>query len=293
MGAAKLPLVFIAGAGHSGSTLLERLVSGARGHLGLGEVYQLIDQRNPIRHSLGLHRCSCGVAIDACRFWTAAIAALSQVEHASEAARYAALADHLIDAAPRGSVLIDSSKSPRALMHLVASGRFEIKVLHLVRDIRAWLIAQKRADRRNDIATLPQNIRRYGTFKGARRYALRSSLARAWHWKVTQQTVRRVIARHSLPHLPVSYERLCFAPDRVAGEIGAFLGTTIPPYAAGAVCDDSHSIFGNRMRFDPAKLSQITYDYGWLADDAWLWTYALTPGLRRLNRSLLETGDQA
>ena len=63
-------LVYITGSGHSGSTLLDRLLGSHPDISALGEVH---------RFSLGLHRdekpfrCDCGKTIGACSFWTEAL----------------------------------------------------------------------------------------------------------------------------------------------------------------------------------------------------------------------------
>lgn len=68
-------LVYITGSGHSGSTLLDRLLGSHPDIAALGEIH---------RFSLGLHReekpfrCDCGAMISDCAFWTEVFARVEQ-----------------------------------------------------------------------------------------------------------------------------------------------------------------------------------------------------------------------
>ena len=56
---------------------------------------------------------------------------------------------------------------------------------------------------------------------------------------------------------------------------------------------DNHSIFGNRMRFEPEKLREIRYDNGWMRDNSWLLPWTVLPSLRRQNARLQRRGGKA
>jgi len=279
-------LVYIAGAGHSGSTLLEMFVSGAPAHVGLGEIFQLVDRRNTIIDNLDGHKCSCGAAVAECPYWSPIIAALRLIPREQEGARYTALADGFAQRFGPDAVLLDSSKTPEGLAAAVKSGAFDIRVLHLARDVRSWLVSQRKSHTRNGVATWQANRERDGLVKGTAKYARRTSLAEARSWQKVNRAVEEVVAANALPSLPVSYERLCFDTAGMQREIEEFLGVKIAGYGDAQARADNHSIFGNRMRFEPEKLREIRYDNGWMRDDTWLLPWTLSPSLRRQNARL-------
>lgn len=282
------PLIYIAGSGHSGSTLLELFLSGADGHVGLGEIFQLVDRRNSIIHALDGHLCSCGALVVDCPFWGGIIPSLREIPHAEDEARYTRLGNEFEAFFGRGKVMIDSSKSPVGLERAAASKRFDIRVLHLVRDVRSWLVSTRKSYRRNGVATLASNRQRYGMLKGTVKYILRNPFLDAHRWCLLNTEVERVVVRYGLPMLPVSYERLCFDTAAVQQDIETFIGAPIASYGMPGTRIDNHSIFGNRMRFEPEKLNSIRYDDGWFYDDLWLMPYMMMPRLRRLNRRFVQ-----
>ncbi|WP_338244234.1 hypothetical protein [Aurantiacibacter hainanensis] len=285
-------LVYIAGAGHSGSTLLEMFVSGAPAHVGLGEVFQLVDWRNPIIDNLDGHRCSCGEPVAQCPYWSPVIAALRDIPRDDEAVRYRAIGDGFRQHFGDDAVMLDSSKTAEGLGAAVASEAFDIRVLHLARDVRSWLVSQQKSYVRNGVATWSANRRRDGFVKGTAKFVARMPLVDARRWQSANSAVERIVAETALPSLPVSYERLCFDTDAVRREIESFLGTEIASYGDGAARADNHSIFGNRMRFEPEKLREIRYDNGWMRDNTWLLPWTMLPSLRRQNARLQRRGSE-
>jgi len=282
----KQKLVYIAGAGHSGSTLLEMFVSGAPGHVGLGEIFQLVDRRNPIIDNLDGHLCSCGASVAECPYWSPIVATLRQIPREQEGARYTALADGFAQRFGPDAVMLDSSKTPEGLAAAIACGAFDIRVLHLARDVRSWLVSQRKSYVRNGVATWASNRARDGWLKGTAKFALRRPLVDAKRWQTVNRAVEQVVADNALPALPVSYERLCFDTAAMQAEIEAFLGVAIAGYGDATARADNHSIFGNRMRFEPEKLREIRYDDSWKRDNAWRLPWTLLPSLRRHNARL-------
>ncbi|MFB0611099.1 sulfotransferase [Aurantiacibacter poecillastricola] len=289
----KQKLVYIAGAGHSGSTLLEMFVSGAPAHVGLGEIFQLVDRRNSRIERVNEELCSCGEIIEQCPYWSPILATLNNIPREDEAARYTALADGFAQRFGPEAVMLDSSKTPEGLAAAIGCGAFDIRVLHLARDVRSWLVSQRKSYARNGVATWRANTARDGIFKGTVRHILRTPLADARRWQKVNRAVEELVATHALPSLPVSYERLCFDTDAMRREIEDFLDVSIAGYGTAAARDDNHSVFGNRMRFDPEKLQEIRYDNGWMRDNSWLLPWTVSPSLRRQNARLQGRGTRA
>lgn len=144
-------VLYIAGTGRSGSTLVERVIARAPGAVAVGEV-RLLWSRGLIENRL----CGCGEPVGSCPFWTAVL------EHvpATTAATAAALdrvtrLRHLLGRRPDPSlsqslsrlydaiatvsgadVIVDASKLPSYADVLDRVDALDVRVLHLVRDPR-------------------------------------------------------------------------------------------------------------------------------------------------------------
>lgn len=157
------PLVYVGGSARSGSTLLERLLSGSPNFCSVGELVFIWDRG--LRRN---DRCGCGVPFRDCAFWTqvgeAAFGGWSQID-IDGAARlrslvdrhrnldrltslrrpgriedaltaYTALTGRLYQAVrdvSGASVIVDSSKHPSYFLVLDRLPDFDVRLIHLVR----------------------------------------------------------------------------------------------------------------------------------------------------------------
>ncbi|MCW2757416.1 MAG: hypothetical protein JWO46_1162 [Nocardioidaceae bacterium] len=261
-------MVFLAGVGRSGTTLVERTLAEADGVTALGEVIHLWE-----RGVLRDERCACGEPFSGCPFWTkvgdlafggwergralrmvklrARVGPTSRVpllragvpedlvrdaiEYADAFTRvYAAAAD------VSGDVLLDSSKRVSLAWILHRADTVDLSLLHTVRDPRgvatSWLRQTVRPEAVDD------SDRLMPTHRPAR-------LAMLWdvHNLIIESLGRRV------PSARLRYED--FVADPV-GRTGALL-------SGAGIADDprrwvsptsirlgtSHSVAGNPMRF--------------------------------------------
>jgi hypothetical protein len=161
-------VLYIAGSGRSGSTILERILGNTSGFVSVGEVRRFWEfVSSPDR------LCGCGEKMEACGFWRQILDAGEiprdiVLEHAPIAARLDRMmnAPFLALGFPRsrqipeslvtwtgrlyrsirdragGSIIVDSSKSAAHLHVLLRVPALELHVLHLVRDPRAYVYAQ-------------------------------------------------------------------------------------------------------------------------------------------------------
>jgi len=162
---APVPVIYLAGLGRSGSTLLERVLGEIPGVCSLGEVIHLW-HRGLIRNE----RCGCGSPFRECPFWTRVGAEAFGGWHRVDAARMAALGRTVDDVnrLPRlirpgrgrfatdlaeyvgayqavyraartvtgADVVVDSSKATSLAYCLRTSPALRLQVLHIVRDSR-------------------------------------------------------------------------------------------------------------------------------------------------------------
>src|SRR4051812_29017973 len=191
-------LVYIGGAGRSGSTFLESLLSSNPDCVCVGEVRWIWER--------GLkenHLCSCGEPFRECSFWTAVLnqafggssvldaQRLIEDQRSLDRIRYilplvfprfrsAAFTERLRNHADilarlysailkvsGKQVVVDSSKDPTYGYLLAASPRISLSVLHLVRDSRAVAFSWSRKKHRPEIVSRQQYMRRFSTRQAA------------------------------------------------------------------------------------------------------------------------------
>lgn len=134
-------------------------------------------------------------------------------------------------------MILDTSKDASRLRYLQESGRFDIRVLHLVRDGRAvaWSLIRKGVDSRQAAA----------------------------EWVSEHEQAARLRAKFGAGRwLTFQYERLCEDPDSTLAEICRFLGITADAALMQFRSWDSH-ILGNRMRL--SREQGIRLDTSWRA----------------------------
>jgi hypothetical protein len=263
----------IAGAGRSGSTLLERLLAAAPGAVTVGELTE-IWQRGLIED----RPCGCGARFSACVFWTGvgerAFGGWGQVDprrmielerklgrrgvplslaSGLSASRRRALEQYgsalsaIYRAVARLSgarTIIDASKWPR---HLFVLRRIpiDLRVVHLFRDPRA--VAYSWSPQARKTAEGPD-----GEHDETRTYRPAGSAVR---WLAFNLLVD-LAARRGTPTRRIGYERLVEDPAAVLGDLGKGidLETTaevlsIDPGRPAVFLRPSHGLAGNPMRF--------------------------------------------
>jgi hypothetical protein len=276
-------VLFLAGMGRSGTTLIERVLAGAPGVAGLGELTHLW-KRGLLRNE----RCGCGLPFSDCPFWrqvgvdafggwdsvdVAEVlrlrARVDKVRHVpalllpSEAVRrardsygdrYAAV--YVAAARLAGaSVVIDSSKQA-SLPHVLARRPdVDLRVVHCVRDARAVCFAWTKRVVRPDTWHAESSMDRYapGTMAG--------------RWMAHNAAIE-LVRRQGVPVLRVRYEDLLADPVARFTELVHFAGlpseqATLPHLTADeADLPMSHTVSGNPLRFTVGRVPLIR-------DDAW------------------------
>lgn len=257
-------ILYIAGYGRSGSTLLDRLLGLLPDVRGLGEVARLP------WHLRAPHRaaCACGTTLGACPFWSRVVAAhdpalraaggpagawrlvrryegarrlwLPALASGTGYERYAAFARGVLVAVRRetgAGVLVDSSKSARNSaarpLALAALGE-DVRVVHLVRPLRGVLEAVRGYDERSPLLRAPRT---------AAGYAAANLAAR---------TVGRRIGPDRF--LTVRFDDLLADAGREVARIAAWAGLALPASWPDVAETFNHRFSGNRSRLAPLVL---------------------------------------
>ena len=303
----RIPLIYVASNGRSGSTLLDLLLGAHPDVWTLGEA-QMLDME--------LHTpagpCGCGVPVVDCPYWKSVLSEVAidakdypvhffRIGHPSgKVLRFEYVADLLrgktrafdessvaqygtnnakyFDAARRVAEkrngtkflwLVDASKDPYRLLWLKSSGLFDIRVVHLVKDPRAYVYSM----------TLSHVCH---TTQIPIRALLYRSLRFAGRWIVENLIISR-LCRAGFPSQHVfrlRYEDLAATPEDVLKSLCAWLGLDHSTELVERFRDyENHALSGNKMRWEIRK---VEFDERWrsalpsvLARLVWAMTWPL------------------
>lgn len=266
-------VIYVVGSGRSGSTLLERVVGGVDGMTNVGELIDLFRWVAPQDE-----RCGCGQAFSTCEFWTAVgarayggwtdglcarmtdlqdrVARQRRLPQVLLSRRSTALAaglgeyhdayrelyDAILDVSG-GDVIVDASKRPVQALAIARGGDIDVRLLHLVRDVRGVAFSWAKSDVERPHAT-----------GGRTTMAVQATASTAARWSACQVQAE-VVGRLTTSYHRVRYEDLVSAPTRTTTAALAGLGLPRDPWSldhlAGGVATlaASHGLSGNPSRF--------------------------------------------
>jgi hypothetical protein len=255
------------GLGHSGSTVLDLLLTTTRKAVGLGQVWNVLTEDAAQTRR---RQCSCGASAPDCTFWSPILDRVKAGD-LSYADRYRIILDNVDRLYGPGTAVIDSSKlvSPLGILAQEIPNVL-LTVVHNIKDVRPFTIS------------MLDNSER----KGYRQESPEMIFYR-WHRdnRRAQATATRLMQQ---PPVRVTYEGLCLATEAVADRLEKFLGDSFIDPHAPLDSGQAHIISGNRVRLaTPGKLGHLSYDYRWLTRSEWLRPYFLMLPVRRYNEECL------
>lgn len=277
----KPTVLYIAGSGRSGSTVLSRLLGSVDGVFAAGEVRYLWE-----RGYLQNGRCACGLEFDDCECWQAIVrrafgavdrdAAAELRGRIDGATRMRQLPGLLAQGARRrpwengdlpdrlaelyramlretgARVVLDSSKLPTYAALVGSSAEVDLRVLHLVRDPRAAAYSWMQSVARH--AATGEAMDRFPAWKAA---AL---------WHVWNSTALRLWGGDPTCYLRVRYEDFVREPEPTAAAILRFAGLegAALPFVdrCQAAVQATHMVAGNPNRLQAGNLT-LTEDDEW------------------------------
>lgn len=297
--AGKVKVIYIAGCGRSGSTLLARMLGQIPEFEAVGELKH-IWQRNFAENQL----CGCGQPFRECDFWTAVVAdafggfdtidgrqmrqqqlAVDRVRHVprmlwthsdtssdywQQERIYAAALQHLYSSIARVSgkrIIVDSSKDVSTPFLLARMPGIDLYTLHLIRDSRGVAYSWTKKKARVEIADRTEYMHQYSPLFSARRWLGWNSLIQAGFGRRTPEHYMRL-----------RYEDFIDAPVETLRRITAAVGK--PDADLAFVSERSvqfsvvnHTVAGNPNRFQSGAV-QLRQDEAWKEK--------MEPGARRL-----------
>ncbi len=296
-------VVYVAGSGRSGSTMLERMLGAVPGYVNIGELLDL--PRKVAPHD---ELCGCGQPFSACPFWSAVGTRLEQgwspawleqthllqtrvarqrhlprllapgtgafaADLAEYARRYRMIVSAVAEEAGADYV-VDASKWPSLAMALFRGG-VDVRVIHLVRDVRGVT------------ASLAKTVERPHTSGRTEQMYSNSLPDGAARWLATQTEVD-LLAVAGLKVVRMRYAELVTEPERTITEALTRLGAAVPAGGfehLGHTIEGvpqvrlapSHGLSGNPSRFRSGAV-ELRRDEEWQA--------RLTSGQQRLVRAI-------
>ncbi len=234
----KIKVIYIVGAGHSGSTLLGTLISTSPKVISVGEfsfygIYKKKLDHPKIQKATG-YKCSCGKELDSCKFWskyreikTIVKKRYSFIENikfclyglgffrnklkkflnynSDDKIFNSIIADH------KGvQYILDSSKDPRRLIELSLNPKINLKVIHLIRDGRAYVYSYRKK------ARLKIGLKRVGILKSVLK------------WIFINLFVKLFLLSKKFDFLSVTYKEMCENTENLIDEINNNFDINIP-----------------------------------------------------------------
>lgn len=277
-------LVYIAGRGHSGSTLLDLMLSGHPRFIGVGEVCSLFDPtRNFLYHPTDVE-CSCGNTIDQCEFWAPTINVLRPAYDRKADAQelYRLFLDEFYKHFGSDAIPVDISKTDENLGIIKLMENVNIKVIFLIRDVRSWTVSMRDVARRADDFKVSSLIQKYG-WRAWKPYVGRMSTKFFLHWHILNRRTQRFLRKNNLPTFQVGYEELCLYPEMLMRQLSVFLEVEYCESMLSLKDTQSHVILGNRMRSQEEKRRGVVYDDRWFYNNDWMLPTLIFPHIMRYN----------
>ncbi|MCB0321921.1 MAG: sulfotransferase [Bdellovibrionales bacterium] len=263
----KRKIVYVMGAGRSGSTVLDILLGSNPGVISTGELVHL--------HGRGWtenHYCACGERVSDCAFWsavkenwsqkaTADIPSYLELQRRFDRIRNVvfparlksesrfrdylrdtgAIVDAILDVSGQ-PVLVDSSKKPPRGFFLSLLAGFDVYVIHLVRDPRGFVWSK---------AKLLAKDERAGVQAEQRPRALLETVV---EWILANVVSALVSRRMGDRAMQVRYEDFVANPkqelERISQLCGVDFTDCLKRLDAGGTFAPGHTVAGNRVRMN-------------------------------------------
>jgi len=261
----KIKLIYIVGSGHSGSTLIERILGSSKNAISVGELkalrFYIVKKDFKKNVNKDEFLCTCGEELVGCKFWSKIISSVDPKnlipyrsgkfeklgesyfpKEKREAFDDIKVYENIISQARKqkkdATTIIESSKDLGRLIHLRSLEGLDLYAIHLVRDGRAVINSHRRR----------------------KVFWLRAYL----DWVLENHLISKFLKRlDESKRMRVSYDLFAQNPEKYLEEIKKKfeLDINIDSYIGDVNDEEIHTFSGNRMRFK--KLEKIEYDQKW------------------------------
>lgn len=250
----KRKIIYIAGLGHSGSTILDMSLGCNNKITGLGEIMAFIREKDKSHHLKSL--CSCGVRGYDCEFWSKAENLIKNASDETEA--YLILVNYFFEKYGNDKILVDSSKNSYPYLKTL-NEKFDLKIIFLTRDYRSWAFS-----------------RSLSTGKNIGYLILR--------WFAENKKLEKSLKSKGIGFMRVGYEEFSLYPEIILKKICDYTGVEFSKDMLNPAKTQSHIIAGNIARVDNEKRKSIIYDARWLVSGKIIFWSTIFVFLNKFNK---------
>ena len=249
-------VIYIASTSHSGSSLLSLMLNAHPEMVSVGELIDL-NRRLQTRDNTRCSPCNCGApSLRQCEFWSRVDEVARQTEGRSleeldvwnygPSSPNAAVFRSISKVAGK-RFIVDSSKRPGRLSHLLQLEDVAVYPIHLIRDPRGQICSM---------------IRKNGGFT-----------KHIFHYELIHARIRRTLK--ATAHRVVRYEDLVLHPEDTLNKILKPLGLKFDPQQLLWSEQVRHTIAGNKLRWQP---DELILDERWKRNLSWIQRFAIQLG---------------
>ena len=265
-------LLYLCSLPHSGSTMFSLFLGTHSRMVGLGGVdraVQILAEALAAKDEKKLQKlpCTCGVNATECPYWGAVAQAAPTRDLKERRARYELALEVFDRVFGNAAWPVDSSKHVEPLEDVRRVEGLDLKVIHVIKDVRSLTASFIDQARRNKAKTRPGPLLAIEYFH---------------RWLRENRKIERALEAARLPTQRVGYEEACLAPEVTMKTISTFLDLPIETGSLQLRESRSHLIVGNRMRGQEEKQT-LRYDHRWFARRDWLLAAFLMPHILRYN----------
>lgn len=253
----KKKIIYIAGLGHSGTTILDMILGVNKKIIGLGEIMAFVKRKDKATDLKSV--CSCGQTGYNCDFWNLAEQKIMNEKDNNKA--YLNLLDYFFNKYGSDIILVDSSKNSYNYLKII-NEKYDLKIIYLTKDFRNWAYSSHL--RTNN-----------------------SIFFNMLHWFIENLKLLHKLNSMKLEYIKLGYEEFAIYPDFILEKICNLLDIEFDEKMLFPNNTKSHIIAGNVVRADKEKRSKIIYDARWISSAKINLISSLFFFLFRLNKKLV------
>ena len=259
-------VAYILSFGHSGSTLLSLILEQHQKTVSIGEFNNFSMKLSGLPSE---RKCSCGATVVDCLLWKGFYQASQENSSMGINDEYRLLLDSVNNNFSNETVIVDSSKIIKNVLHLQELDDVDLRVIYLIKDVRSFLVSTKRK-----------------ALKRGEKFGLLQSLKHAFIWYRDNQYSLNYLEKNRINHLKIGYEELCLYPQEANEALFDFLDLETTEMSKSIDNSQGHMLFGNRMRNDSRKNIEVKYDNVWFTDTLVNIIGAVLPKIANFNRKV-------
>ena len=259
-------IAYILSFGHSGSTLLSLILEQHKQTVSIGEFNNFSKKLSKLPND---RLCSCGESVASCLLWKNFYQ--TSQEHLSMDIKdeYDLLLTSFDKNFPAETVIVDSSKVIKNVLHLREMDEVDLRVIYLIKDVRSFLVSTKRK-----------------ALKRGEKFGFLQLLKHAFIWYRDNQYNLNYLEQNGVNHLKMGYEELCLYSQEANKVLFDFLDLESTEKAKNIGNSQGHMLFGNRMRKDSNKNVEVKYDNVWFTDVLVNIIGTMLPKVAKFNRKV-------